>query len=277
MPNAGAISSIARRLRLPPGRAARVRLVPLTRSRIWRPCCCPGRGEASGVALARQVLDVYAGLAMAERIEFFRLLARDFGPDLQGLRAAWSDYDKAPTPKTLSAASRRRAATSGVVPPAEPCARRHERPGRVARKTSSITAQRTPSSPASTMISSHLLYSWFNRGFLMMQRITWSSPADILERIIRYEAVHMIQGWDDLRRRRAAPRSPMLRLLSPIARRRASDLRRGGADEATSRPQSRQLLADERKALPPKRRPRRSSTRSAIVSRACAASRSAIS
>jgi malonyl-CoA decarboxylase len=47
----------------------------------------------------------------------------------------------------------------------------------------------------------HLLYSWFNRGFLMMQRITWSSPADILERIIRYEAVHTIQGWDDLRRR----------------------------------------------------------------------------
>ena len=35
----------------------------------------------------------------------------------------------------------------------------------------------------------------------MMQRISWSSPADILERIIRYEAVHKIQGWDDLRRR----------------------------------------------------------------------------
>ena len=60
-----------------------------------------GRGEASGVALARQVLDVYAGLAMAERIEFFRLLARDFGPDLQGLRAACSDYDNAPTAKNL--------------------------------------------------------------------------------------------------------------------------------------------------------------------------------
>ena len=47
----------------------------------------------------------------------------------------------------------------------------------------------------------HLLYSWFNRGFLVMQRITWSTPADILERLIRYEAVHTIQGWDDLRRR----------------------------------------------------------------------------
>jgi malonyl-CoA decarboxylase len=51
----------------------------------------------------------------------------------------------------------------------------------------------------------HLLYSWFNRGFLMMQRITWSSPADILERIIRYEAVHTIQDWDDLRRRVQPP------------------------------------------------------------------------
>jgi malonyl-CoA decarboxylase len=47
----------------------------------------------------------------------------------------------------------------------------------------------------------HLFHSWFNRGFLVMQRITWSTPADILERIIRYEAVHTIQGWDDLRRR----------------------------------------------------------------------------
>jgi malonyl-CoA decarboxylase len=51
----------------------------------------------------------------------------------------------------------------------------------------------------------HLLSSWFNRGFLVMQRITWSTPADILERIIRYEAVHAIQGWDDLRRRVQPP------------------------------------------------------------------------
>ena len=47
----------------------------------------------------------------------------------------------------------------------------------------------------------HLLSSWFNRGFLVLRHIDWSTPADILERIIRYEAVHEIQGWDDLRRR----------------------------------------------------------------------------
>jgi malonyl-CoA decarboxylase len=43
--------------------------------------------------------------------------------------------------------------------------------------------------------------SWFNAGFLELRRIDWSSPAAVLERIIRYEAVHSISGWDDLRRR----------------------------------------------------------------------------
>ena len=47
----------------------------------------------------------------------------------------------------------------------------------------------------------HLLASWFNRGFLVLRRIDWSTPANILEQIIRYEAVHEIRDWDDLRRR----------------------------------------------------------------------------
>jgi malonyl-CoA decarboxylase len=47
----------------------------------------------------------------------------------------------------------------------------------------------------------HLFNSWFNRGFLVLRRIDWSSPALILEKIIRYEAVHQINGWDDLRNR----------------------------------------------------------------------------
>ena len=46
-----------------------------------------------------------------------------------------------------------------------------------------------------------LLTSWFNRGFLVLRRIDWQTPAAILEKIIAYEAVHEIKGWDDLRRR----------------------------------------------------------------------------
>ena len=47
----------------------------------------------------------------------------------------------------------------------------------------------------------HLFSSWFNRGFLVLRRIDWSTPAIVLDKIIRYEAVHEISDWDDLRRR----------------------------------------------------------------------------
>jgi malonyl-CoA decarboxylase len=47
----------------------------------------------------------------------------------------------------------------------------------------------------------HLLRSWFNRGFLRLERIDWRTPALVLEKLIEYEAVHAIRGWWDLRRR----------------------------------------------------------------------------
>src|SRR5262249_25765448 len=52
----------------------------------------------------------------------------------------------------------------------------------------------------------HMFRSWFNRGFLVMQRIDWRTSALILEKLIHYEAVHEIQGWNDLRRRLEADR-----------------------------------------------------------------------
>jgi malonyl-CoA decarboxylase len=52
----------------------------------------------------------------------------------------------------------------------------------------------------------HLLTSWFNRGFLTLQRIEWRSSASVLQKLIEYEAVHQIQGWHDLRRRLEADR-----------------------------------------------------------------------
>ena len=61
-----------------------------------------------------------------------------------------------------------------------------------------------PSDPALAAVDAdlrRLFYAWFNRGFLVLRRIDWNTPAAILDKIIRYEAVHEIQGWDDLRRR----------------------------------------------------------------------------
>lgn len=48
---------------------------------------------------------------------------------------------------------------------------------------------------------SSLLALWFDVGFLELQKITWDSPASLLERLIAYEAVHEIRSWQDLRNR----------------------------------------------------------------------------
>lgn len=47
---------------------------------------------------------------------------------------------------------------------------------------------------------------WFDVGFLELRRITWDSPASLLEKLMRYEAVHPITSWNDLRRRLAEDR-----------------------------------------------------------------------
>ena len=46
-----------------------------------------------------------------------------------------------------------------------------------------------------------LFESWFNKGFLVLRKINWSTPASILEKVIEYEAVHEINSWNDLRDR----------------------------------------------------------------------------
>ena len=129
------------------------------------------------------------------------MLARDFGPDQDRLRTAWATYDQAPTPPHLQALLR------AVEPPRQELFRRlNLAPG----GTAALVRMRQDllklggGDPELASVDddlAHLLSSWFNRGFLVLRHIDWSTPADILERIIRYEAVHEIQGWDDLQRR----------------------------------------------------------------------------
>lgn len=46
-----------------------------------------------------------------------------------------------------------------------------------------------------------LFSMWFDVPFLDLRRMTWETPAALLEKLIRYEAVHPIRSWDDLRNR----------------------------------------------------------------------------
>ncbi len=51
-----------------------------------------------------------------------------------------------------------------------------------------------------------LLTSWFDIGFLELKRITWETPAAVIEKLIEYEAVHEIRDWEDMKSRLASDR-----------------------------------------------------------------------
>lgn len=160
-----------------------------------------GRGEASDVAVAREFLTAYDDLTENEGLSFLTLLDRQFGPDQARLERALRNLQDQPTAKTAreihEAAEPRRL---------ELFRRINLAPG----GTKGLLRMREDvlrNLPAHMELASvdedfkHLFSSWFNRGFLVLRRLDWTTPANILEKIIRYEAVHEIASWDDLRRR----------------------------------------------------------------------------
>jgi malonyl-CoA decarboxylase len=160
-----------------------------------------GRGEASGTAMAREVLDRYRHLDKDGRLTFFEALARNYGPDREKLAQAIEAWRAQPSDDDagdlhLASEPRRQ----------ELFRRLNRAPG----GTSALVALRADllglmkgHKDFATLDRDvvHLLSSWFNRGFLVLRRIDWQTPANILEQIIRYEAVHEIRDWNDLRRR----------------------------------------------------------------------------
>lgn len=160
-----------------------------------------GRGEASGVALARQIIARYSTLDEAQRSAFFAYLADNLGPNYAAISTAASAFMVNATPETY-----RKLARASEPPRQEFFRRLNLAPGATAaivamRRDMLDAARKNPKLNDVDADLMHLLGSWFNRGFLLLRRIDWSTPANILEKIIAYEAVHEIQGWDDLRRR----------------------------------------------------------------------------
>ena len=162
-------------------------------------------GEASAVAQAAGIIEGIEALDEVGFREFATLLATRFDPDPEEVRAAAEDYALDPTSANLAVLQEL------AEPPRQEVLRRlNLAPGGTA-KLVRIRERLLPllkDTPALRRIDAdfrHLFASWFNRGFLVMQPVDWSTPADILEKIIRYEAVHAIDSWDELRRRLAPP------------------------------------------------------------------------
>ena len=159
------------------------------------------RGQANVYALAVQVIEGYKGLPAARREAFFAALATDFAPEPEAVLKAATQYAEAQTAQHLAVL------TQAVEAPRQELLRRINRaPG----GTAMLLAMRVdliglrkgnPELAAVDADFLHLLTSWFNPGFLRLERVDWQSSAALLEKIIQHEAVHEISGWSDLRRR----------------------------------------------------------------------------
>ncbi|MWJ27020.1 MCD, Malonyl-CoA decarboxylase MCD [Halomonas sp. ZH2S] len=159
-------------------------------------------GEASSIALASRVLAIYARLDVTEKQRFFERLTVEFSADPERVDTAYAAYRDSRDNRDLQVLFdacepsrqellRRLNLTSGGT---------HE----MVRMREDLLGllRDNPELRALDADFAHLFGSWFNRGFLVLKRIDWNTtPAAILEKIIRYEAVHEIQDWDDLRRR----------------------------------------------------------------------------
>lgn len=160
------------------------------------------RGEASGVAMAEALLASYARATPEEKLVFLQDLAAQFGADRERVASAVADF---------AAKGADEASVKALHEVTEP--RRQEllrrlnlAPGGTAalvrlREDLLSHLRDNPQLKPVDADFAHLFASWFNRGFLVLKRIDWTTPANILEKIIRYEAVHAIRDWDDLRNR----------------------------------------------------------------------------
>lgn len=159
------------------------------------------RGEASGLALACEVIDEYRALDDPNKLAFFDALSEQFSVDSEAVIAAAQQYQTSTSSEHLSELSRAIEAPRlklfrrmNMAPDATPTLVKMR--GEVLRLCKTHPHLKVVESDLK-----QLFISWFNRGFLQLSVIDWQSPAAVLERIIRYESVHAIKGWDDLRSR----------------------------------------------------------------------------
>jgi malonyl-CoA decarboxylase len=179
---------------------------PSSRDDVWRlaQTCrqlLTERGESNSRAIATAAIARWRALDADGMHRFFKLLATDFDPDPGEVLRLAEDYAVTRSPDNLVKLAR------AAEPPRQELLRRLNRADG---GTASIVQMRARlidrlrhdrSLKAVDADFQHLLSSWFNPGFLKLVQVDWSSPAALLERIIQHEAVHEIDGWNDLRRR----------------------------------------------------------------------------
>src|SRR4029077_15045323 len=151
--------------------------------------------------LAQEIIKAYTAMNSEQRRSFFEMLSREFGPDETGILRAAAAYKRTPDAANLAALS------TAVEAPRQELLRRintatHGTETLVALRGHLLeSATNGKDFQALDADLKHLFRSWFNRGFLRMERLSWHTSALTLEKLMAYESVHEIHGWAALRRR----------------------------------------------------------------------------
>jgi malonyl-CoA decarboxylase len=161
------------------------------------------RGRASGPALASAFFDLYEATDIEARQDFLGKVHDLHPADSAAINkavAAWNEKQDEASALALNEASespsRRLINQLNLAPQGTPRL--------ISLREDLLAVPRSARSPGLAALDRELesaFTAWFNAGFLELRRIAWDSPASLLEHIIRYEAVHEIAGWEDLRRR----------------------------------------------------------------------------
>lgn len=171
--------------------------------------CLEARGgEVSARARAAGLGRTYLELDLEGRRRFLQIVAEGFGPDLEAVDAAMESVQTADADGRSVAQEKLR---QSLEPPRLRLMTQFnglpEGVKFLVDLRSDLSAfSDSPELKALNNDLRNLLASWFDVGFLELRRITWDSPASLLEKLIAYEAVHEIRSWDDLKNRLDADR-----------------------------------------------------------------------
>jgi malonyl-CoA decarboxylase len=176
----------------------------------FRECLEARGGEVSARARAADLGGAYLGLSPAGRKRFLEILAADFALDAAALARAAEAYAAAEDDRARAEAERR-LKQAMVAPRLKLLTQFTSLPDGVKflvdLRADLLAAMDGQAALASLdMDAKALLASWFDVGFLELRRITWDSPASLLEKLSRYEAVHRVRSWADLKNRLDADR-----------------------------------------------------------------------
>jgi malonyl-CoA decarboxylase len=170
-----------------------------------RACLEARGGEVLARAQAATIAGAYLALSPTGRARFFEILAKEFGVERDRVDQAIEAYGEAPD-GAAKLASERTLRRSLVTPAMRLLTKFNALPDGMkllVEMRAHLLALESddPDLGALDADFRHLLATWFDVGFLSRQRLTWESPASLLEKIIEYEAVHEIRSWADLRHR----------------------------------------------------------------------------